>query len=568
MITSAGELNYRDLAAAGANSFTWIARIQIVLICVLAPVFMGGAIAQEASPRTWEVLLTTPMTAHEIVLGNLFGRLFFVLALLVASLPLFALTQFFGGVPGSAILASYVVAACAALLVGSIAIALSVSRLVGKRAFFVFYVAIVSYLAITIAIDVLLGGIGTGGIGVAGNVTWMTALNPFLALQALIAPATFARAPEGAHTGLARWFLEKPVTTWCVGSALVSLFFIVASTVTVRVGGLHTFGQESGGIPWYRRLMGLGAATSEHRPPRTVWVNPIAWREAAARNATLGKILLRWAFLAAGAAFGIGLIVMFHRGSMDAPTFQFALAATITGELAVIALVALNSSATAISREREDGTLDILLTTPLTARAYLLGKLRGLITFLLPLLAIPFCTLLLAGLYVLVGGFDRTGGVEIQTVSGGAPLSLPVVLPEAGLLVPIVIIPFMAFCVMVGLQWSLKSRGTLGSVIGSVGVVGVVAGIVGLCAWNAGDEIPLVGPVVSQLSPVSAVVNVIYPGDRLRETIVQSEFGGARVSLIVGAVVSAGIYAAICYGILASMVRGFDMTVRKLAGTR
>jgi ABC-type transport system involved in multi-copper enzyme maturation permease subunit len=121
--TSSSALSYRELAAAAAESFVVIAYLQVFLICILAPVFMGGAIAQEASPRTWEVLLTTPMSAPQIVLGNLFGRLFFVLALLLASLPLFALTQYFGGVPGTAIFKSYAIAACAALVVGAIAIA-------------------------------------------------------------------------------------------------------------------------------------------------------------------------------------------------------------------------------------------------------------------------------------------------------------------------------------------------------------------------------------------------------------------------------------------------------------
>jgi len=48
------ELGYRELAEAGASSFIAIAYLQIGLICVIAPVFMAGAIAQEASPRTWE----------------------------------------------------------------------------------------------------------------------------------------------------------------------------------------------------------------------------------------------------------------------------------------------------------------------------------------------------------------------------------------------------------------------------------------------------------------------------------------------------------------------------------
>src|SRR4051812_37983071 len=219
LIAGRGPLNVRELASAGATSFTYIAYLQIFLICILAPVFMGGAIAQEANPRTWEVLLTTPMTAAEIVLGTLFGRLFFVLALLTASMPLFALTQYFGGVPGSAILASYLVAACAALLVGAVAIALSVSRLVGKRAFFVFYVAIVTYLGVTIAIDLALRNANQGAGPTGSGVTPMTALNPFLALYALLNPTTYPRAPEGSHSGLMAWMLETPVQAWCIGSA-------------------------------------------------------------------------------------------------------------------------------------------------------------------------------------------------------------------------------------------------------------------------------------------------------------------------------------------------------------
>src|SRR5262245_37040698 len=72
LLNTTGSPSYRELAAGGATSFTAIAYLQVALICILAPVFMGGAIAQEASPRTWEVLLTTPLTASEIVLGNLF----------------------------------------------------------------------------------------------------------------------------------------------------------------------------------------------------------------------------------------------------------------------------------------------------------------------------------------------------------------------------------------------------------------------------------------------------------------------------------------------------------------
>ena len=175
----------RELAQRGANAFTIVAFGQVALICLLTPVFMAGAIAQEANPRTWDILLTTPLNAAQIVLGNLFGRLFFVLALLVSSLPLFLFIQYFGGVPGESILLSYLVAGCSAFLVAAIAVTLSVTRTAGRRAVFAFYVSVVLYLFATWAIDLRLReplGVGSA----ATYTTLMTPLNPFLALEALL----------------------------------------------------------------------------------------------------------------------------------------------------------------------------------------------------------------------------------------------------------------------------------------------------------------------------------------------------------------------------------------------
>lgn len=561
---SGNDLDYRKLAQSGASAFTSIAYLQVLLICVLAPVFMGGAIAQEASPRTWEVLLTTPMTAGEIVLGNLFGRLFFVIGLLIASMPLFALTQYFGGVPGTAVFASYLVAGSAALLVGALAIALSVSRLVGKRAFFVFYVFIIGYLGVTVALDRALVTNGQGSLDGSG-VTYFTGLNPFLALHALLNPTTYPRAAEGTHTGITAWMLESPVTFWCLGATLLSGVFMAASTITVRAGGLQTLGENESGVPLMSRILGKPAKkVGEHRAPKHVWVNPIAWREAASRNSSAGKIAMRWIFLAMGGLFGLLLIYLYHNQTFTTKLFRFAIVATVWGELAIIALVGINTAATAISKEREDGTLDLLLTTPITARAYLTGKLRGLVTYLLPLLAVPLGTLAAACAYVAVGGFGNPQGTNIP-VGGG---SMPIILPEAAIATPIAVIPFMAFCVMVGLHWSLKSRGTLGSVVGAIAIVGAVAGVAGLCGWNASGTLAFVGPVLGALSPASMVYAAAYPEAALDSSITGGGAFSARLALVVGAAVSAGVHMALCYAIISNMVRTFDMTVRKLAGGR
>jgi ABC-type transport system involved in multi-copper enzyme maturation permease subunit len=566
-ITSA--LDYRALASVAAGSFQIVAYLQIALICLLAPVFMAGAIAQEANPRTWDILLTTPMSATQIVLGNLFGRLFFILALLVSSLPLFALTQLFGGVPGRSIFASYAIAACAALLVGSMAIALSVSRLVGKRAVFAFYVAVVSYLALTWAADRV--------IATPGMVSWMTAINPFLALQALLDPSGYTRYPDGSQPGLARWFLEHPVTTWCLLSGLISVALMGVSTLTVRIGGLVGVTGEGGGVPWYRKMFGLGNKGAEHRAPRAVWTNPIAWREAAARNATLGRMAARWSFIGFGGLFGVLLVVFYHFGGMSLATFRTVVLYTVLGELAVVCLVALNMSATAVAREREDGTLDLLLTTPITPAAYLGGKVRGMVAYLLPLLAVPVGTLAIAGLYVgagLAGVVAPAGGVTVPfalpTAMGQAPVTVavPAVLPEAGLLLAVVAVPFVAFCCMIGLRWSLKSKGTISSVVATVGIVGVVALVTGLCAYTSGSGLSVIGPAVTPLSPGVLVYAGVFAEGGVYETMKDTGvLTTARVGLAIGAVLAAGIYILVVAGLRADMVHSFDMTVRRLAGT-
>jgi ABC-type transport system involved in multi-copper enzyme maturation permease subunit len=563
LITSAtGGQSFSALAKSGAASFTLVAYLQIGLICILAPVFMAGAIAQEASPRTWEVLLTTPLTSTQIVIGNLLGRLFFILALLFASLPLFALTQFFGGVPGSAIFASYLVSGSAAVLVGAIAIALAVSRMAGSRSVFAFYVAVVSYLAITAGIDSYLRSAGFGASGGRG-VTLMTAVNPFLALHALLNPTNYPRADVGSLAGLRGFLLETPVTAWCVLSLSLSLMLVVVSTFSVRAGGLGALTSEGGGIPWYRRLLGLGAVGADHRPPRPVSHNPIAWRESTARNATLARIISRWSFIAAGLIFGGILVYLLHTKSLNTRTFREALSATVWGEIAVITLVAINMSSTAVSREREDGTLDLLLTTTITPSSYLYGKLRGLIAYLLPMLMVPIGTLAFASAYTLA-----TDATVSPATPGGGPTQ-PLVLPEAPILAALVTIPFTAWCVMVGLQWSLKSKGTLASVAGTVGVVGVIAGIVGLCGLKSAEGISGLGPALGAISPATLLFAVINPASAMAETVSGgSGMEAARVSLAVGSVVAAGIYTAVVLGIHAGMVRTFDTTVRRLAGVR
>ena len=364
-------------------------------------------------------------------------------------------------------------------------------------------------------------------------------------------------------------FLETPVTAWVLVCALVSGVLVIVSGLTVRAGGLQTIAKgRSSRVPWYRKMMGLGASGSEFRPPRTVGGNPIAWREATARNSTFWKIVARWAFVAGGILAGISITLGYAFdwfGAMTTDEFELVLLSVVWTEWAIITLVAVNMAATAVSREREDGTLDLLLTTPMTPGSYLGGKLRGLVAYLVPLLAVPVITVGAAGVYALVAGDDPKA---LLPAANGLP-ERPVVLPEAGLIAAVTLVVFTAFCVMIGLQWSLKSRGTIGSMVGTVGVIAVIGGIAGLCGWQFSSNVQAIGPAMAALNPATALFACIDPGEGMRETMEQSDgLIAARISLASGAVAALVVYVAVIYGIHASLVRGFDFTVRKLAGAR
>ncbi|MHC5113940.1 MAG: ABC transporter permease [Planctomycetota bacterium] len=561
---SATGVSLRQLAGAGANMFAIVSYLQVGLICLLTPVFMAGAIAQEANPKTWDILLTTPLNNLQLVLGNLFGRLFFVIALLFSSLPLFVMTQYFGGVPGESIFASYAIAGTSALLVAAIAVTLSVTRTAGRRAVFLFYVSVITYLSITIGLDQYL----REPVAVGSNAeftTAMTPLNPFLALKVLLDSNMYV--PKDFTGESASWITRawkgRPTATFCWLCVIVSIGLMLFSTLQLRI-----IGAKVGVIPWYRRLFGLAAKGATERPPRAVGRNPIAWRESVARGKTMTAILARWGFVTVGIAIGVTIVGLYHVGSLNATTVRLAIMSLVTAEIIIIALAALNMSATAVSREREDGTLDLILTTPIQPGPYIRGKHRGLFQYLIPMMLVPVITMGILAIYVSFDGFGRGTTMANVPLAGTAKTlpSLKLVLPEGAIALPLMLAPFVAFCVMIGLQWSIKSKGTIGSVIAAVGVVVLIVGVISLCGMPAGRNLSFLGALMAALSPVNLLFAIVYPAKAIPSALA----GGvpaARMSLVIGAAATAVIYTAISYGMHTNMKRTFMMTVRRLAGT-
>src|SRR3954470_1869020 len=148
-----GQASLSDYAKASSSVFAYISYVQLGMICLLAPVFCAAAITQERDSQTYNILLATPLTNAQIVLGSLFSRLYYVVVLLLSGVPVFAITLMFGGVTASSIALSFAIALSTALFTGSLAISIAVFRLGSGKTVFWFYVFNAIYLVAILMID-------------------------------------------------------------------------------------------------------------------------------------------------------------------------------------------------------------------------------------------------------------------------------------------------------------------------------------------------------------------------------------------------------------------------------
>ena len=382
------------------------------------------------------------------------------------------------------------------------------------------------------------------------------------------------------------------------------------------------------------------AKADRTRKPRTVWFNPIAWREAKTKASAARATLLRYVFIIGGTLGACYLVWQFssvqppatfiardsynavkgsllvYNRSTGAHEYALPRTATITVkqspadpgtkgsvadlmhryeakvdanadnsidqitvmpltrklgekdarnyllgfcvlELAVVLLVVTNAAASTVTREKEDGTLDLLLTTPITSRYYIWGKLRGLVYFVLPLLAVPAASVTLFVLYDLF----RFG------TDADASAARWVAFPEAILLMPAMLVIVTAFAAILGMQMSLRLRTTVLAVMSSVGIVVGICGMLGFCGYKLLDGRESgggFGLFVGSFSPFTLLTMLINPYDFAEHAFQQEgDAPGNRMTIAVSAVIAVGIYTAVVWQMYRGMVKNFDMTIRR-----
>jgi hypothetical protein len=196
--------------------------------------------------------------------------------------------------------------------------------------------------------------------------------------------------------------------------------------------------------------------------------------------------------------------------------------------------------------------MELMMTTPLTSSYILWGKLRGLVSFVLPLLIGPVVALLLFAVVDLVRGVSRVP-ISIETAA------------EVGLLLVI----YTAIACVIGLRFSLTSRTNMTAVMTSIGAILLAGGLVTLIGFalvNAsGGEF---AAFLSPFTPFTAVWFLIAPADLAQNSNMSTPAGlsAIRVSAAIGTTIALGLYTLLVWRGYVALVRGFDMIMRKQTG--
>jgi ABC-type transport system involved in multi-copper enzyme maturation permease subunit len=549
-----------ELAKTSSMLFERMSYCQLGLVTLLAPIFTAGAITQERDSQTYDILLATPLTNGQIVLGTLMSRQFFIIALLISGIPIFSITQIFGGVTTSSIVESFGIAAATAFVTGALAMAIAVFKIGSRRTIFGFFLFIVLYLAGLYMLDqtawfkIPLLDPATGQTTLSST-SWLTGLQPFLALHVIFndpayRPPEFGSLPANLRYWPVSWYLTDPAVFYSAFMFLLSFVLVLPSIVLLRRLAQNTLSLRAAVLQ--KLHISKGDRT---RKPRPVWNNPIAWREAKTKASATRASLLRYSFIAAGLCGAVVLLVLYNTHKLSAAdTRQWLLVFTLV-EFSVILLIVTNAAASTVTREKEDGTLDLLLSTPITSRYYVWGKLRGLVSFVLPL-----CAVLVVSALLFVGH-----DIIALIAHHNDPTFEWIVFPESVLLMPAMVIIVCAFAAILGMQMSLRCRKTVMAVMSSIGIMLLICGLMGFCGMqvlNSNNNAPF-GPIVASASPFTLISMLVNPQTFTGDAFSADNIATDRVVVSIFALAAVGAYTAVVWFMYRSMVKNFDMTIRR-----
>ncbi len=179
------------MASAGKEIIATVVFYQFIITQILAIIMLSTAISDEVYHRTLGLLMTTPITSIQVVMGKVLSKLLQLILLLAITLPILAIVRLFGGVSGSYLLSSFCITLTGAIFAGSVSLLSSVNNrkayaVIIRTAFILgtLYVALpVIYGSISGVFSPFFGGpMRSGGSSFPWTLKALIHLNPLFAM--------------------------------------------------------------------------------------------------------------------------------------------------------------------------------------------------------------------------------------------------------------------------------------------------------------------------------------------------------------------------------------------------
>lgn len=340
---------------------------QFIALQLIAVVMMSTSISDELYRGTLGVLMTTPISSTQIVLGKLFSKLLQMGLLLGISLPLLAIVRVFGGVPWDYVIWSQCVTITAAAFAGAISLFFSIySRQAYSVILRTIFVCFLLYIAPVWAFALLRLSSGGMPLPPAG----VMLINPFAVM--------FLNTQRMLNPIFSSVTLSEPLHCTIMTGATGLLLTLCA--LLVRRAGLRQITGQVGLFSTrkaHRAADTKGAAQGVLQEMagsiRRVRGPAIIWKET--RTPLIkGRITAKIGLFA-----GIAVLISAYastawKGYLKEIEVQIAFVAAYLG-LGLFRTA--TAAATSITSEKETRTWPILLTTPLDGRQIILGKIAG-----------------------------------------------------------------------------------------------------------------------------------------------------------------------------------------------
>lgn len=347
-------LSHEQRAVIGSTFFYTLMGIQLALVLMVAPAATAGAVCLDKMRGSLAHVLVTDVSEGEIIFGKFLARSISALGLIACVPPLMAIMTLFGGVEPLEVASAFCVTVAVALLGCAVALTLSVW---GTKAHEVLLATYALWLVWLLACPIVEYMMTPG----PGAPALLQAIDPFR----LVLKPVFARSSKLGT--------EEPfLFAGCVTALSMSLLLFAA--IRLRPVIAHQFGRPrkpkktSGRFATVVRIVRRLTA-----PPLDF--SPVLWREWHRRRPSLLAKILLGVYLTIASLFAAVVLYQLLNYVISPYDNVVAYFNGFTGSVGLLLLCV--SAATALAEERTQGSLDVLMVTPLSTNAIVLGKWWG-----------------------------------------------------------------------------------------------------------------------------------------------------------------------------------------------